>query len=124
MIPTNGQSSIMALILGWSSNGWDVLGLDWNTGKTVHQTIFGNENFGNGAYAILEYTNNDDLIFNSIVGPIRIHYDTHPSLKIENSVDPKTYFAVGDLLDCDYTVTNTGDVDIAGPITVTDSMFG
>jgi hypothetical protein len=124
MIPTNSQSSNMALINGWSSNGWDVLGLDWDTGKTVHQTIFGNENFGNGAYAILEYPDNNDLIFNSIVGPISIHYDIHPSLKIENSVDPKTYFAVGDLLDYDYTVTNTGDVDIAGPITVKDNLFG
>ena len=124
MIPTNSQSSNMALINGWSSNGWDVLGLDWDTGKTVHQTIFGNENFGNGAYAILEYLDNNDLIFNSIVGPISIHYDIHPSLKIENSVDPKTYFAVGDLLDYDYTVTNTGDVDIAGPITVKDNLFG
>jgi hypothetical protein len=46
------------------------------------------------------------------------------SLKIENSVDPKTYFAVGDLLDYDYTVTNTGNVDITGPITVKDDMFG
>ncbi len=125
MIPIHSQSSNMALINGYNnSTGWEVLGLDWTTGKTVHQTIFGDKNFGNGAYAILEYLENEDLIFNSIVGPIRIHYDIHPSLKIENSVDPKTYFAVGDLLDYDYTVTNTGDVDIAGPITVTDSMFG
>ena len=58
------------------------------------------------------------------MGPIRVHYDIHPSLKIENSVGPKTYFKVGDLLDYDYTVTNTGDVDIAGPITVKDDLFG
>jgi uncharacterized repeat protein (TIGR01451 family) len=48
----------------------------------------------------------------------------NPSLKIEKEVDPKTYFAVGDLIDYSYTVTNKGNVDIAGPITVKDSMFG
>jgi uncharacterized repeat protein (TIGR01451 family) len=48
----------------------------------------------------------------------------NPSLKIEKEVDPKTYFAVGDLIDYSFTVTNKGNVDIAGPITVTDSMFG
>ena len=47
-----------------------------------------------------------------------------PDLKIDKDVDPKTYFAVGDLIDYSFTVTNKGNVDIAGPITVTDSMFG
>ncbi len=125
MIPVNSQSSNMALINGYNnSTGWEALGLDWTTGKTVRQTIFGNKNFGNGAYAILQYLDNDDLLFDSFVGPIRIHCDIHPSLKIENSVDPKIYFAAGDLLDYDYTVTNAGDVDIAGPITVKDNLFG
>ena len=79
MIPVHSQSGNMALINGYREpNGWEVLGLDWNTGNTVHQTIFGKENFGNGAYAILEYLNNDDLLFNSIVGPIRIHYGSGP----------------------------------------------
>ena len=48
----------------------------------------------------------------------------NPALKIDKDVDPKTYFAVGDLIDYSYTVTNKGNVDIAGPITVKDSMFG
>ena len=47
-----------------------------------------------------------------------------PNLKLDKDVDPKTYFTVGDLLDYSYTLTNKGNVDIAGPITVTDSMFG
>jgi uncharacterized repeat protein (TIGR01451 family) len=45
-------------------------------------------------------------------------------LKIDKDVDPKIYFTVGDLIDYSFTVTNKGNVDIAGPITVTDSMFG
>ncbi len=79
MIPVHSQSGNMALINGYREpNGWEVLGLDWNTGETVHQTIFGKENFGNGAYAILQYLNNGDLLFNSIMGPIRIHYGPGP----------------------------------------------
>ena len=124
--PNHSQSGNMALFPGYRlPYGWEVLGLDWDTGKTVHHTIFGDKNFGSAVFSgPLEYLENGDLVFNSIVGPIRVHYDIHPSLKIENSVDPKTYFKVGDLLDYDYTVTNTGNVDIAGPITVKDNLFG
>ena len=76
MVPIHSQSANMALISGWYGlpNGWEVLGLDWDTGQTVHRTIFGQVNFGNGAYAILEYLENQDLLYNSIVGPFRVHY--------------------------------------------------
>jgi len=75
MIPVHSQSGNMALINGYRpQNGWEVLGLDWNSGNIVHQTIFGNKNFGNGAYAVLQYLDNEDLLFNSFAGPIRIHY--------------------------------------------------
>jgi uncharacterized repeat protein (TIGR01451 family) len=47
-----------------------------------------------------------------------------PNLKMDKDVDPKTYFTVGDNIDYSFTVTNRGNVDITGPITVTDSMFG
>ena len=74
-VPIHSQSGNMALLTGYRlPYGWEVLGLDWNTGKTVHHTIFGDKNFGNGGYAIPEYLENGDLVFDSIVGPIRIHY--------------------------------------------------
>lgn len=76
MVPIHSDSGKMAIINGYRlPQGWEVLGLDWNTGRTVHQTIFGKANFGNGAYAILQYLKNDDLLFNSISGPIRVHYN-------------------------------------------------
>ncbi|WP_229395419.1 hypothetical protein [Methanosarcina sp. DH1] len=76
MVPIYSQSGNMALINGYRlPDGWEVLGLDWDTGETVHQTIFGDANFGNGAYALLEYLENNDLIFNSFAGPIRIDYN-------------------------------------------------
>ena len=75
MAPIHSQSSNMAVINGYRlPYGWKVLGLDWNTGDTVHHTIFGNANFGNGAYAILQYLKDGDLLFNSNAGPFRVHY--------------------------------------------------
>lgn len=75
MVPIHSESGNMAIINGYRPDGgWEVLGLDWNTGNTVHWTIFGQTNAGNGAYAILQYLKSGDLIFNSIAGPIRIHY--------------------------------------------------
>ena len=41
------------------------LGLEM--GSTAHRTIFGHKTFGNGAYAILQYLNNEGLLFNSFV---------------------------------------------------------
>ena len=77
MVPIHSQASKMALVNGYGDkDGWEVTGLDWGTGKTIHRAIFGDVNFGNGAYAILQFLEGGDLLFNSIVGPIRVHYDT------------------------------------------------
>ncbi|MFP5212487.1 MAG: hypothetical protein ACLGPL_03830 [Acidobacteriota bacterium] len=75
MVPIHSTAGNMAVINGYRfPYGWEVLGLDWNTGDTVHHTIFGDKNFGNGAYAILQYLKNGDLLFNSIAGPLRVNY--------------------------------------------------
>ncbi|WP_219970614.1 hypothetical protein [Methanospirillum lacunae] len=75
MVPIYSKAGNMALINGYREpQGWEVLGLDWNTGETTHQTIFGDVNFGNGAYAILQYLEKGELLFNSFSGPIRIKY--------------------------------------------------
>ncbi|MBL1079949.1 hypothetical protein JK358_36690 [Nocardia sp. 2] len=72
MVPTVSSASNMVFVNGYSkADGWDVTGLDWNTGETVHRTIFGQSNRGNGAYALIEFTPDGDLIFNSISGPFR-----------------------------------------------------
>ena len=75
MIPIHSQSSRMALVTGYyGGEGWEVTGLDWDTGTTVHRTVLGKQNYGNGAYAILEYLPDGDLLFNSVVGPFRVSY--------------------------------------------------
>jgi hypothetical protein len=35
-------------------------------------TIFGQTNFGNGAYALIQFLANGDMLFNSVGGPFRV----------------------------------------------------
>lgn len=73
MIPAVSTASNMVFINGYTqSEGWDVMGLDWNSGSTLHRIVFGQNNRGNGAYAILQYLENGDLLFNSVSGPFRV----------------------------------------------------
>ncbi|MGT2473661.1 hypothetical protein [Paraburkholderia terrae] len=74
MVPSVSSASGIVFVNGYyKKTGWEVTGLDWNTGKTVQRVGFGKDNLGNGAYAIIQYTPNGDLIFNSVGGPIRVH---------------------------------------------------
>lgn len=73
MVPTKSAPSGIVLVNGYTpADGWEVTGMDWNTGQTVHRTIFGQDNLGNGAYAIIQLFADGDLLFNSIGGPIRV----------------------------------------------------
>lgn len=72
MIPCVSTASEMLFVNGYTAaDGWEVTGLDWNTGATRHRVIFGDNNRGNGAYAIIQYMPNGDLLFNSVSGPFR-----------------------------------------------------
>jgi hypothetical protein len=73
MVPSVSSSSGIVFVNGYyKRTGWEVTGLDWNTGKTVQRVSFGQSNLGNGAYAIIQYAPNGDMIFNSVGGPIRV----------------------------------------------------
>lgn len=73
MIPSVSTASEMVFVNGYSAaDGWEVTGLNWNTGATMHRVIFGDTNRGNGAYAIIQYFDNGDLLFNSVSGPYRV----------------------------------------------------
>ena len=74
MIPINSRSANMAIVGGYGDKGWEVTGMDWDSGETVHRTYMGRSNFGNGAYAILQYLKDGSLLFNSLVGPYRVSY--------------------------------------------------
>jgi len=75
-VPSVSIPSNIVLVNGYSKkDGWEVTGMDWATGKTVHRTIFGQDNFGNGAYMINQLAPNGDLIFPSIAGPFRVNWE-------------------------------------------------
>jgi hypothetical protein len=73
MVPVMSTGADAVFVAGYSkSDGWEVTGLDWYSGRTVWRTIFGQNNKGNGAYAILQFLENGDMLFNSVIGPYRI----------------------------------------------------
>ncbi len=77
MVPSESTKSGVVFVNGYTkADGWEVTGLDWKSGKTVHRTIFGQSNLGNGAYALVQYFPNGDLLFNSIGGPFRVKYNS------------------------------------------------
>lgn len=51
--------------------------------ETSIRRFFGDASFGNGAYAVLQYLENQDLLFNSIAGPFRVHYDPGRKPRLE-----------------------------------------
>jgi len=72
MVPAVSTSSGIVFLNGCTkAYGWEVTGLDWITGETLHRTIFGQANLGNGAYALIEGLPDGDLLFNSVGGPFR-----------------------------------------------------
>ncbi|WP_405488697.1 hypothetical protein [Nocardia sp. NBC_00511] len=72
MVPAVSANTGVVFVNGYDkADGWEVTGLDWKTGETVHRTIFGQSNLGNGAYAIVEALPNGDILFNSVGGPFR-----------------------------------------------------
>jgi hypothetical protein len=72
-VPVISQASRMALVNTFGSeDGWEVTGVDWETGRTVHRTVFGKVTAGNGAYALVQMLPGGDMIFTSIAGPVRV----------------------------------------------------
>ena len=73
MVPTMSGPSGIVFVNGYTKqDGWEVTGMDWANGQTVHRTIFGQDNLGNGAYALIQFFPNGDMLFNSIGGPTRV----------------------------------------------------
>jgi hypothetical protein len=76
MVPSVSVPAGIVFVNGYTAkDGWEVTGMDWQSGGTVHRTIFGQDNLGNGAYAIIQLFPNGDLLFNGIAGPSRVRME-------------------------------------------------
>jgi hypothetical protein len=76
MAPAMSNSSGIVLVHGYTKkDGWEVTGLDWKTGQTVHRTILGKDPMGNGGFGALHFLEEKDLVFESVAGPIRLQLD-------------------------------------------------
>jgi hypothetical protein len=81
MAPVVSIPANMVLVNGYTQqDGWEVTGLDWDTGAVVHRTLFGQTSYGNGAYGLIELPADNNMIFNSIAGPFRIIYVQDPQV--------------------------------------------
>ena len=74
MIPAISSATNTVYTNGYfrGNGGWKVVGMDWNSGVTVHTTTFGDNICGNGVYAQIEFMPDGDLLMNSILGPTRV----------------------------------------------------
>ena len=73
MVPSMSQPSNIVFTNGYDADsGWLLTGMDWNTGETVHRTGFGKDNRGNGAYALIQFMPDGDLLFNGVIGQTRV----------------------------------------------------
>jgi hypothetical protein len=72
-VPVVSVSSRVAAINTFGKqDGWEVTGIDWETGATVFRTVFGKVTAGNGAYALVQMLEGGDMIFTSVTGPVRV----------------------------------------------------
>ena len=69
------------------------------------------------------FTPTDIADYNIATATVSINV-MNAGLKITKKASPLTYDDVGQIITYTYTVKNVGDVDIKGPITVTDDKFG
>lgn len=73
--------SNLVCVNGYSvEDGWQIVGMDWDTGEVVHRTIFGRNNWRwQRASATVQFLENGDLLFNSVGGPFHV-----PLVEAEN----------------------------------------
>jgi hypothetical protein len=80
-----------------------------------------------GAYAVtVDFTPTDTTNYATLtdfaVGNFVIT-GTSPAISLQKTAASQTYSLVGDKVDFTYTITNTGDVALPGPFTVTDNKI-
>ncbi|MGB9929106.1 MAG: DUF7507 domain-containing protein [Methanosarcina sp.] len=105
---TNGNLNPGQNVSGTANYTITQADLDWGS---VTNSAFATGTFGNNT--TISNTDNETVTGDNI-----------PALLINKTADPKTYDSAGDLITYTYNITNVGNVNIAGPITVIDDKIG
>jgi hypothetical protein len=72
IIPVLSTKSRQAYVMSWNEQGWNVTGLDFDTGKTETQMTLGRSQQFNGAWGILQLLPNGDVFIPGLAGPVRV----------------------------------------------------
>jgi len=98
----------------------------YNADLAPEQSIIGiatytitQEDINSGSVTNSAYANNNNINSNTVT--LTITAVQNPALTIVKSVSSTTYSTVGENITYNYTVTNSGNVNIKGPINIIDS---
>ncbi len=72
IIPVLSTTSRQAYVMSWDQRGWNITGLDFDSGKTETQMTLGRSQQFNGAWGILQLLPNGDVFIPGIAGPVRV----------------------------------------------------
>lgn len=72
IIPVLSTISRQAYVLGWDTDGWNVSGFDFDTGKTETRMVLGRSQQFNGAWGVLQLLPDGDVFIPGIAGPVRV----------------------------------------------------
>lgn len=72
IIPVLSTASRQAYVLGWDREGWNVTGMDMDSGKTETRMVLGRSQRFNGAWGVLQLLPDGDVFIPGITGPVRV----------------------------------------------------
>ena len=72
IIPVLSTVSRQAYVMAWDSEGWNVTGLDFDSGKTETRMVLGRSQQFNGAWGVLQLLPDGDVFIPGIAGPVRV----------------------------------------------------
>ncbi len=115
---TDNITGVIQLSNSGLSPGQNVTG---TANYTITQADLDNGSVTNSAYATGTFNGTE---VNSTNVTATVEAIQSPSLFTVKIASPENYSAVGDIITYTYNITNTGNVNIKGPITVTDNKTG
>ena len=133
LVTNTGTSTITGIVVTDTSLGKITLG---SPGSPVTSLAPGAQAIGTATYIIKQSdVDNSVTLSNSVsvtddqgvlagTGIVIVIPVTNIGLEITKKASPITYDDLGQIITYTYTVKNVGNVDIKGPITVTDDKFG